>query len=172
MDPRLAALLARLQATRFADLSGSEAYTVIRIGDALLNEAVAAFAASSSAVRTVTVHARGGNRIDVQLKLAKPAFLPAISLTLEIERQPQLPELPELVLRVMGFGGLMRLAGPSIGSSGALPPGIQLDGDRLRVDVRRLLQAQGRADLLDFAEQLQVMSEEGRLVVAVQLRVK
>jgi hypothetical protein len=172
MDPRLAAVLARLQATRYADLSGSEAYTVIRIGDGLLNEAVAAFAASAPAVRTVTIHARGGNLIDVQLKLAKPAFLPAISLTLEIERQPQLPQHPEIVLRVVGLGGLMRLAGPSIRSSGALPPGLRLEGERLYVDVRHLLQTQGRADLLDFAEQLQVVTENGRLVVAIQLRIR
>lgn len=172
MDPRLAALLARLQATRFADLSGSEAYTVIRIGDALLNEAVAAFAAASSAVRTVTVHARAGNLVDVQLKLTRPAFLPAFNLTLEIERQPQLPDQPELVLRLSGAGGLLRLAGPAIASSGALPTGLRLDGDRLHADIRRLLESQGHADLLNFTEQVQVMTEEGRLVVAVQLRVK
>jgi hypothetical protein len=172
MDPRLAALLARLQATRFADLSGSEAYTVVRIGSALLNQAAAAFTASSSAVRDVTIHPRAANLIDVQLKLAKPAFLPAINLTLEIERQPQLPDQPQLVLRFVGTGGLMRLAGPAIGSSGALPPGIRLDGDRVHVDVRQLLQSQGRADLLDFTEQFQVMSEEGRLVLAVQFRIQ
>jgi hypothetical protein len=172
MDPRLAALLDRLQATRFADLSGSEAYTVIRISGALLTEAAAAFAASSSAVRDVTIRPRDANHIDVQLKLARPAFLPPITLTLEIERQPQLPDQPELVLRFMGTGGLMRLAGPAIGSSGALPPGIRLAGDRLHVDIRHLLQSQNRADLLDFAEQLQVTSEEGRLAVALQLRVR
>jgi hypothetical protein len=172
MDPRLTALLSRLQATRFAGLSGSEAYTVIRIGEGLLNEVVATFTASSSAVRGITIRPRAANLIDVQLKLAKPAFLPAINLTLEIERQPQLPEHPELMLRISGAGGLMRLFGSAIGSPAALPPGIRLDGDRLHVDVRRLLQGQGRADLLDFAEQLQVMSEEGRLVLAVQLRVR
>jgi hypothetical protein len=171
MDPRLSALLFRLQETRFADLAGSEAYTVIRIGEALLNHAAATFAASSSAIRDITIHPRAANLIDVHLKLAK-AFLPAINLTLEIERQPQLPDHPELVLRLSGAGGLVRLAAPMIGSSGALPPGIRLDGDRLLVDVRHLLQGQGRADLLDFAEQLQVMSEDGRLVLAVQLRVR
>jgi len=172
MDPRLAALLARLQTTQFADLAGSEAYTVIRIGGALLNDAAAAFVASSSVVRDVTIRPRAANLIDVQLKLARPAFLPAFNLTLEIERQPQLPDQPELVLKLSGAGGLLRLAGPAIASSGALPPGIRLDSDRLHVDVRRLLESQGRADLLDFTEQVQVMSEEGRLVVAVQLRVK
>ena len=172
MDPRLAPFLARLQATHFADLEGSESYTVIRINERLVNEVVSVFLASSTIVRTITLHPKAANQIDVQLKLAKPAILPPFNLTLHIEEQPQLPDRPELVLRLSGAGGLLRLAGPAIGSSGALPPGIRLDGDRVAIDVRRLLHTYGRADLLRYTEQLQVLSEDGRLVVAVQLRVR
>jgi hypothetical protein len=172
MDPRLASLLDRLQTTRFADLSGSEAYTVIRVGERLLNESAAAFVATSTVVRDLKVHPRASNQIDVQVKLAKPAFLPAFNVTLHIDRQPQLPDQPELVLRLSGAGGLLRLAGPAIESSGALPPGISLAGDRVLVDVRRVLQSRGRGDLLEYIEQLQVLSEDGRLVLAVQLRVR
>ena len=171
MDPRLDSLLARLQTTRFADLSGSEAYTVIRIGETLLDVAAATFMAASTVIRSVTLRPRAGNEIDVQLKLAKPAFLPAFNLTLHIEQQPRLPDAPELVLRLSGAGGLLRLAGPAIGSSGALPPGIRLDGDRIFADIRALLAQQHRSDLLDYIEQLHVLSEDARLVLAVQLRV-
>lgn len=172
MDSRLDSLLARLQTTRFVDLSGSESYTVIRIGETLLNVAAATFLSSSSAVRNVTLHPRAGNEIHVQLKLAKPAFLPAFNVTLHIEQQPQLPEHPELGLRLSGAGGLLRLAGPAIGSSGALPHGVRLDGDRIFVNVRTLLEQRRRADLLDYVEQLHVSSEETRLALAVQLRVR
>lgn len=172
MDPRLATLLTRLQSTRFVDLAGSEAYTVIRIGETLLNEAVSTFVASSTVVRTVTVRPRAGNQIDVQLKLAKPAILPPFTFTLQIEEQPDLPNRPDLVLRLSGAGGLLRLAGPAIGSSGALPPGVRLDGDRIVVDVRRVLEQQHRAELLDYIEQLHVLAEDARLVLAVQLRVR
>ena len=172
MDSRLAPLLARLQATRFTDLAGSEAYTVIRVSDALINVAAAAFMSSSAIIRSVSIHPRAGNEIDVQLKLAKPAFLPAFNVTLHIERQPELPDRPELELKLSGAGGLLRLAGPAIGSSGALPPGIRLDGDRIFVDVRRLLRDHGRAELIDYVEQLHVLSEDARLVLAVQLRVR
>jgi len=172
MDPRLAPLLTRLQSNRFADLSGSEAYTVIRIGEALLNEAASTFIASSSVVRSVVLHPRAGNQIDVQLRLTRPALLPAFNVTLQIEEQPQLPDRPELVLRLTGAGGLMRLAAPAIASSGSLPRGIRLDGDRVRVNVRELAEEQRQAHLLEYADQLQLLSEDGRLVVAVQLRVR
>lgn len=172
MDPRLATLLRRLQSTQFVDLAGSESYSVIRIGQALLNDAAAAFLASSSVVRTVTLNPRAENRIDVQLKLAKPAFLPAFNVALQIEQQPQLPDNPELVLRLSGAGGLLRLAGPALASSAALPRGIRLDGDRIHVNVRHLLEQQRRAEVLEYVEQLHVLSEESRLVLAVQLRVR
>ena len=171
MDPRLSSIIAGLQSTRFADLAGSESYSVIRISERLLNEAVATFLSASTMIKTVTVHPRAANQIDVQLKLAKPAFVPAFNITLHVDQQPQLPDHPVLVLRMSGAGGLLRLAGPAIESSGALPPGIRLESDRVFVDVRRLLEQNGRADPLQYAEQLQVLSEDARLIVAVQLRV-
>ena len=172
MDPRLLTLLTRLQASRFAGLAGTEARATIRIAAPLLNEAVATFAASAPAIRDVTIRPRAANHIDVHLKLARPAFLPSLNLTLQIERQPQLPDRPELALRLSGAGGMMRLAGPAITSFGALPPGIRLDGDHLFVDLHEVLRRQGQAELLDYVEQLQVMSEEGSLVLLVQLRVR
>ena len=172
MDPRLASLLARLRAARFADLAGSEAYTVIRIGERLLNESAAAFIPASSMVRDVRIHPRASNQIDVQLKLAKPAFLPAFNISLQIDRQPQLPEDAELVLRLSGAGGLLRLAAPAIESYGALPAGVRLDGDRVIVDVRRALQSRGHGEVLDYVDQLQVLSEESRLVLAIQFKVR
>jgi hypothetical protein len=171
MDPRLAALLDRLQSSRFVDLAGSEAYTVIRLGEPLLNEAAAAFLARSTVVRSVAIHPRAGNEIDLQLKLARPAFLPAFNVKVHIEQQPRLPDQPQLMLRLSGAGGLLRLAAPAIESSGALPPGVRLDGDRVLVDLRRVLEHQRRAELLEYVEQMQVSTEDGRIVIAVQLRV-
>lgn len=172
MDPRILTLLSRLQASGFADLSGSEARATIRIAPALLSEAVAAFAASTPAVRDVTVRPRAANHIDVNLKLARPVFLPSLNLTLQIEQQPQLPDNPELALRLSGAGGMMRLAGPAISSFGALPPGVRLDGDHLFLNLETLLRKHGHSALLDYVEQLQVLTEEGGLVLLVQLRVR
>jgi hypothetical protein len=172
MDPRLLTLLSRLQSSRFTDLAGSEARAVIRIAAPLLNEAAATFAASASAVRDVTIRPRASNHIEVSLKLAKPAFLPSLKITVVIEQQPELPGNPELALRLSGAGGMMRLAGPAISSFGALPPGVRLDGDHVFVDLRTILHQHGQGELLDYVEQLQVLSEEGSIVLLVQLRVR
>lgn len=171
MDPRFLELFSRQQAAGFPGLAGSDARATIRVAAPLLNEAVTTALASVAAVRDVSVLPRASNRFDVRLTLAKPAFLPSLNLTLVVERQPQLPADPVLVLRVTGAGGMMRLAAPAITSFGLLPPGVRMEADRVLVDLRMLLEQHGQLRLLDFAEQLQVMTEEGTLVVLVQLRV-
>jgi hypothetical protein len=172
MDPRLLAILTRQQAAGFPGLSGSDVRATLRVRQALINEAVDAYAASASAVRDLRVTPRASNRLQVQLKLAKASFLPSLSVTLVIEKQPELPHDPVLGLHITGVGGMMRLAGPAIASFGVLPPGVRLDGDRLLVDIRAVLTQHGQAQLLDYAEQLQVMTEDGALVLLVQLRVR
>jgi len=171
MDPRFLELFSRQQAAGFPGLAGSDARATIRVAAPLLNEAVTTALASVAAVRDVSVQPRASNRFDVRLTLAKPAFLPSLNLTLVVERQPQLPADPVLVLRVTGAGGMMRLAAPAITSFGLLPPGVRMEADLVLVDLRMLLQQHGHLRLLDFAEQLQVMTEEGTLVILVQLRV-
>jgi len=42
----------------------------------------------------------------------------------------------------------------------------------VNVDVRHVLESHGRAEVLEYVEQMQVLSEDGRLVLAVQLRVR
>lgn len=171
MDPRLLELFSRQQAAGFPGLAGSDARATIRVAAPLLNEAVTTALATVPAVRDVSVQPRSSNRFDVRLTLAKPAFLPSLNLTLLIERQPELPADPVLVLRITGAGGMMRLAAPAITSFGLLPPGVRLESDHVLVDLRTLLQQHGQLQVLDYAEQLQVMTEEGVLIVLIQLRV-
>jgi hypothetical protein len=171
MDRRLTTLFERQRANGFAGLTGSEAHAVIRVSADLLDEAVGLFASSARAVREISVRPRAGNSIDVRLKLAQ-TFVPSLNLTLAIEQQPQLPATPELVLRITGAGGMLRFAAPAISSFGNLPPGMRLDGDRLFVDLRALLAHHGHRELLNYAEQLEVVTEEGTLIVLAQLRVR
>lgn len=170
MDPRLETILSRLRRSRFSDLSGSEVHATIRVGAPLLNEAASAFVASASAVRDVVIRPRASNRIDVSVKLARPAFLPPLNLTLQIERQPQ-PASPELVLRLSGLGGMMRVAGPAVGLFAALPPGVRLDGDHVFINIAAILRQHGQSELLEYTRDVVVLSEEGSLVLQLQLRV-
>ena len=171
MDPQLDALIARQRAAGFGGLTGSEAHAVIRVSAALLDEAIRAFASSARAIREIAVRPRAGNSIDVRLKLAQ-TFVPTLNLTLTIEQQPRLPAHAELILRITGAAGMLRFAGSAISSFGNLPPGMRLDGDRLSVDLRALLTHHGQAEILNYAEQLEVVTDEGTLILLVQLRVR
>jgi hypothetical protein len=171
VDPSLLNLIARQRADGFRGLTGSEAHAVIRVSADLLNEAVRLFAASARAVKEIAVQPRAGNSIDVRLKLAQ-TFVPTLNLTLTIEQQPRLPAHAELILRIIGVGGMLRFAAPAISSFGNLPRGMRLEGDRLFVDLRALLSQHGQSELLNYAEQLEVVTEEGVLIVLAQLRVR
>jgi hypothetical protein len=172
LDPRLHALLDRQQASGLRGLAGSEVHATIKISAPLLNEAVAAFAAATPAISELTIHPHNGNRFDVRLGLAKPAFLPGMTMALAIERQPQLPGDPVLVLRLSGGAAVLRLAAPAIASFNILPPGVRLEGDRVLVDLRMLLQQHGQAHLLDYAQEVEIVTIEGGLVVFMHLQVK
>jgi hypothetical protein len=165
-DERFRHILERLRASRMADLAGSRASAIVPVSERLLNEIVAAALPPSAAVQDVTVQPRAGNRLRVSARLTRAAFLPPISLTLEIERQPELPDGP-LVLRVMSLPGLLALAGAAFSLTSVLPPGLRLEDQRLLVDVRSLLERHGLGEALAYLESLKVTTEEGRLIVEV-----
>lgn len=170
MDPRLAALLTRQRQRQFSDLAGAHAVVTLPVSDRLLNEAVTEALPPSAPVRDLHLTTLAGNRIRVRFKVGSATFLPAINLTLVIERQPELPRSPVLVLR-MEMGGLLSLAGPALRFLDALPPGVRVDQDRIFVDLARLLAEHGVAELLEFAEDLQVTTTDGSLVVGIRASV-
>lgn len=171
MPNRLWHLLENQRTTNFSGLSGSDVRAAIRITTSLLNEALSAYVSSSSAIRELTVQPRAGNRFDVHVKLSK-ALVPPINVTVAIERQPELPADPTLVLHLTGIGGLMRFLGPAINSfASGLPPGIRLDGDRVFVDLREVLRAYGEAELIAFAEEMAIGTDEGHAIVIVRANV-
>lgn len=166
IDPRFARILDRLRASRLADLAGARASLTIPVPEPLLNELVTAAVPSSAPVHDVAVQVRPGGRFRVTGKLTRAAFLPPIALTLEIERQPELPE-GTLVLRVGSLPGLVALAGAAFSISAMLPPGLRLDDQRLFVDLRALLEQRGLGELWPHLDSLRVTTEEGRAIVEV-----
>ena len=171
IDPQLSRILESLRASGFRDLAGARVSATIPIGERLLNALVAASLPKSGAVRDATLHPAGQGRIAVRVKLARPDFLPPISATLSIERQPELPQAPFLVFRVTGLPGLLAMAGPLLPIASMLPPGVRLDGDLLTLDLAALLAARGQRELLGYLDRLAVTSEPGRLVIAIEAKV-
>ncbi|MGH9308962.1 MAG: hypothetical protein ACRD1U_06290 [Vicinamibacterales bacterium] len=165
-DQRFLHILERLRASRMADLAGARASATVPVPERLLNEMVAAALPPSAPVQDVAVQVRAGNRLRVSARLTRAAFLPPISLTLEIERQPELPDGP-LVLRVGSLPGLVALAGAAFSMASVLPPGLRLEDQRLFVDVRTLLERHGLGEALAYLESMKITTEEGRLIVDV-----
>jgi hypothetical protein len=158
-----------LRRTGFRELTGARVEARVPVAETLINELIADVLPQSGAAREITVHPLPDDRIGVRVKLARPAFLPPLSATLLIERQPELPASPFLVFHVMGLAGLLALGSPF--TSLRLPRGLHLDRDRLIVDLAEVLEHHGHGDWLQHVERLRVTSEAGRLVLALNAKV-
>jgi hypothetical protein len=162
VDERLLGLLLRQHASGFADLSGAAASLTLPVSERLLNEAVAAALPSSAPVRELHVKPLAGDRFTVRVRVGSSPLIPAINVSLLIEQQPVFPDSPVLVLR-MQSSGLLSLAGPALRLLGAMPPGIRIDGERIYVDLLRLLEARGSAHYLEYLRELEIHTVEGAL---------
>lgn len=171
MDRPFATLLHEQLSTGFADLEGARISATLPVSERLINEAIARGLPPGGAVRMVYVRPREGNRFEVQIKLARPAFLPAVSITATVERQAIIPGSPILILRLSSLPGLISAAGFGAGFFKVLPPGVTLDGDRVNVDLRALLHEHGLGAVWPFIERADVTCTEGRAVLELDLRV-
>ena len=170
MDQRLLRLFNRQVASGFDDLRGAEAAVTLPVSDRLLNEILTEALPSSAKVRDVGVRAQAGNRFAVRAKIAAAPFLPPLSLTVAIERQPELPASPVLVLK-LEMAGLLAVAGAALRFFDALPPGIRIENDRVHVDLAQLLEKQGLSGFLDHLEHLHVDTAEGTTIISLRARI-
>ena len=159
-------LFADQERQRFPDLAGSEAHSVIRVSERILNAIISEQIQGSASVRELHVTPHAANRLTVRLDLAKPSFLPAFTIEVRIDKQPVLPDDPVLGLTLSGIAGLLRFAGPAVGFLKVLPPFVRMEGERVFVDLRAALAPHGLTWVLDYVKDLAVGSEEGRLIVA------
>jgi hypothetical protein len=171
MDQRLLRLLEQQAAAGFDGLRGAEASITLPVSDRLLNEIITEALPASAKVRDVEVRALTGNRFGVRAKIGAASFLPPVSLTVVIDRQPELPASPVLVLR-LELGGLLAVAGAAMRFFGQLPRGIRIDNDRVYVDLAQLLEKQRLSGLLEHLEQLQVSTTQGATILSLRARIR
>ena len=114
------------------------------------------------------VRPQAGNVLEVRAPASQLDFLPPMNMSVQIEQQPQLPDTP-LTVRLRSLPGLPSMAG-SLLSPGWLPPGIRLEGERVLVDVRQLLERQAARRDGAVNRAAARRSEEGRLIVDVDMR--
>jgi hypothetical protein len=153
----------------FPDLAGSSGEGSIRVSERLLNGIVADLLEGSTSIKSLHVTPRAGDRFGVRVSVAKPSFLPPISLDVTVEKQPSLPEDPVMVLGLSGLGGVLRFAGGFLKS---LPPGVRMEGERVFIDLRAALAAKGLTSVLNYVEALRVTSEEGRVILSFKARAR
>lgn len=166
----LLAILQSLRSTGFHDLSDARLSATVPVSERLINQIVAATLPTSLPVREVHVHPENGNAFSVRLT-PRSGLLPSLTVRLEIERQPDLPGSPVLVLRMATMGRLFGLATAAFPLDQLLPPGVRADGNLFHVDLRALAAQRGAADMLDYVKQLSVTTNEGRVVLDVEARV-
>ena len=170
MDERFVRLFRRQQAAGFQDLRDADLTLTLPISEALLNELLAEAMPQTAPLREVRVTPQAGDRFLVRARLGSSSLLLPVKLTLAIDRQPDFPDSPVLVLRLEATG-LLSLAGPALRFLNALPPGIRVEQDRLLVDLRALLEARGLSSYLDFVRELRVNAVDGRAVVSMRAAV-
>jgi len=153
----------------FPDIAGARAAVAIPVSEQLATRLARESIPDGAPVRVVELHARGSNRFDVRLRLTRPSFLPAVTLSFVIERQPQFPVSPVLGLRAHGTAmtSMAVLAAKRL----ELPPGVSIDGEAISIDLHVLAARHGAADLLRFIDELELAAEEGRFVIALRVAV-
>ena len=169
MDERLVELFRRQQAAGFEDVRGAEASLTLPVSERLLNEAISESLPDSAPVRELYVKPQAGDRFGVRARVGSSPWLPAINLGLVIDRQPDLPASPVLVLR-LETSALSALAGVALRFLNALPPGIRVEADRIFVDVAKLLEARGFGRYLAYVNELRVNTVDGAVVIFVRGR--
>ena len=163
-------ILNHLQSTGFRDVAGTRLSGTIPVSERLINEMVAASIPRGGHVREAHVRPGPGNRFSVRIA-PRAALLPSLTLKLVIERQPELPGSPVLVLRMATMGGLFGMASAALPIAGMLPPGVRLAGDRILVDISAMAALRGFGDLVAHVRRLNITTEAGRILVQLDAAV-
>ena len=169
IEPWWLTLLREQQSANFADLAGAHASFTIPVSDRLLNRIIADRLPRSSPISELHLRAEDGNQVMASVRLARLAFLPPVRVRFVIERQPDLPASPILVLHMV-LEGVAALAGPALGFLKTLPPWVRLEHERLHVDLAALMAQYGAAEVLSYLTALDVTTAAGRVIVSSRLQ--
>lgn len=162
MDHWMEQLITGLREGQAADVAGSRGVIDVCLSERLLNQAIAERLPPGGAVKSVGLQIEAG-RARVTVRMARPRFLPPITLPVTVDREPDLPASPLLVLRVAMPAGMGMLVGLGANLFNALPPGLKLDGEHLIVDLARLLREQHLEWILGYLRNLLITFEPGRV---------
>jgi len=148
------------------ELAGSTVSGEIPLSDALVNRMLAERLAQHAQVSAVRVQAQQNDNVAIQV-VPRARLMPTLNITARIERQPEFPEHPMLLVRwsMPAAGPLAIFAAPVLAYFKAMPQGIRMDGDLIAVDVRELLRSRGLDDVLAIIRKLEIHTRPGGFVL-------
>ena len=152
------------------EFAGTNLSGEIPLSDDLVNRLMAERLANHPQIASVRIQAQEGDTIAIQL-VPRMRMMPPLRIMARIERQPELPQRPFLLLHwtMPAAGPLALFAAPVLSYFKAMPPGIRMDGDRIAIDLRELLRARGLEEVLGFVRALAVHTRPGGFVARFQL---
>jgi hypothetical protein len=172
MSAALLDLLQRQQRDGFPGLAGADVAATIPVSESLINEMIAQLLSPGGKVREIRVRAEESNHVTAEIRLSRPNFLPAIPVKFAIEHQPEFPERSTLELKLAQSSALFAKAASLLPFLPAPPPGIEIDGDRIRIDIRRLLAERNNADWLEYVTDLRVSTRAGAIVLDIRATIR
>ena len=159
-----------LQSTGFRDIAGARGWRpTCRSRQRLINEVVAASIPPNVPVREVSIRPEAGDRFSVRIT-PRASLLPAVTLRLEIERQPEFPSFPVLVHADEDHGRAVRVCQRRAADRQrcCLPACA-----RRRADPggsAALAASSGLGRVLQYVRRVEVHSEDGRVTPAARRR--
>ena len=168
MDAWWTALLREQRSGRFPDLAGGAAALTLPISDRLLTrviaQAIAERSRASSPIGDLDIVVSPGDILTIRGRLANAPIPLKIEARLAIERQPQLPDSPILVVAIVSRG-LLGMSAGLLKYTDVLPPGVRFDDGRFIIDLRALAARYGAAELLSYLTELRVTTADRVIVV-------
>ena len=166
----LAQLLRERTGVELRELAGSTLAGEIPLTEALVNRMIAERLAQHPQIAAVRVQAQQNDSVAIQV-VPRARLMPRMNITARIERQPEFPQHPTLLLRwsMPAAGPLARFAAPLIGYFTAMPRGIRMEGDRIAVDLRELLHSRGLDDAIALVRKLEGHTQPGGLLVRFEI---
>jgi hypothetical protein len=151
------------------EFGGSTLAGEIPVTEALVNRLLAQKLAQHAQIGSLRVQAQPNDSVAIQV-VPRARLMPPVNITARIERQPEFPANPVLLLRwsMPAAGPLALFAGPMLSYFKAMPPGIRMDGDRVAVDLRELLRSRGLDEVVGFVRKLEVHTRPGGFVLRVE----
>ena len=154
------------------ELAGTRVSGEIPISDTLVNTLIAERLSQHPQIAAVRVQAQPGDVIAIHLT-PRSRMMPPLRIMARIERQPEFPRHPVLLLRwsVPAAGPLALLAAPVLSYFKAMPAGIRMDGDQLAIDVRELLRGRGLEEVIGFIRGVAIHTDAGGFIARFELGV-